>query len=131
MSGSQARCFGDRQSETEPRSAFSIVAVFGPDATAVVLDDPSRDRQTESHLPCLAFARTALREALEDQFELVFGHAGARIGDFEVRPAFSGASSNNDLGAGGRQAEGVLQEVSQDLAQGGAVGNHRLCQIIN
>ena len=56
----------------------------------MLLDDASRNRQPQPDLAgaAPAFAPFALGKPVEDRFELVLRHAGAPIGDHELRPAW-------------------------------------------
>ena len=60
------------------------IAVLGPDAAAVRIDDLLRDRQAEARVGAEAAFRPVGVEALEDALQIVRADAGAAIVDAEL-----------------------------------------------
>src|SRR5205807_3885212 len=72
-----------------------------------------------------------LGETLEDRFELILRHARSLVGDDEVRPTRHAAGTDRNLRAYGYDAQGILEEIGQDLQDGASVGAHRPSQRID
>lgn len=83
------------------------------------------DRQTEAGAGASRVGARAVGsiEAFEDPVGLFLGQAGSLVGDFEAGVAVGDADA--DRGAGGDVGDGVADQVRDDLAQGGLVGQDR------
>ncbi len=96
----------------------------GPDAAAVLVDDAATDGEAEAGAAQGAgVGGVALLEAVEDVFELVGGDAAALVADLDEGFAVVEiAGGEVDLAAGGRELDGVRDEVVERLQDAVGVG---------
>src|SRR5438309_1839123 len=113
--GTSERRWLRRSRQREAELGAAVATIFGPDSAAVLLDDPSRDRQAEANLARLACRGRGLRESLEDRGQLVIGHAGAAVGDVELRAILGRKCTDDHLRAARGVAQAVLDEIAEDL----------------
>ena len=95
---------------------------------AMQIDQPFDDRQTE---PCSLFRRfdreRSAAKRFEDEWQLFFRNAGARIGDFDFLPALA-IASDGDLHFTilRREFDRVAQQIKADLPHRFFIGPERL-----
>src|SRR5262245_3941219 len=94
----------------------------GPDAPAVRFDEVLHDREPEAGTPLSARpAGVGAVEPLEHACQVLGGDSRARIGYSEDYATGRRGRAYHDLAVGGRMAQGIVEEVGKDLAQGIAV----------
>ncbi len=94
----------------------------------MLLDDAAADGEAEAGAALLAsVGGLDLLEAVEDGVELVGGDAAAFVDDLEEDGVGGGLGVNADGGGGGRELDGVGEEIGEDLKDAVGVAVEEEC----